>query len=707
MKRLQFGSAVFLVVLGTVVARAESPAELQQTASLVAALQNPDGGFGPAPGQPSTLNTTSSAIRILKHTGGSIPDVLACIKYVKSCIDAESGGFAPTPGGKPDVQTTAVGLMAIDELKLPSDDLATKAAQYFAQNAKGFEQVRIAIAGLEAAKKTSPEFPRWKELIESMRNADGTFGKGLEQARVTGGAAAALLRMGLPLEKREAVVAALKAAQRPDGAWGSGDGGSDLEASYRIMRCLYMLKEKPDVDKLTRFISRCRQADGSYSVKPGVPSNLSGTYYATIILRWARLVNGESPVVETAGFVPLTNGRDLTGWEGDQALWSARDGMIVGTSPGLKHNDFLATEKSYGDFILKLSFRLIGADGSNSGVQFRSVRVPGHEMSGYQADIGQNYWGCLYDESRRNKILEQAKPAAINALRKSDWNQYEVRALGNHIVLRLNGVVSVDYREPDSDIARTGKIALQIHAGGPMEIQFKDLFIQELPTPTTGSDLQPGFHVRTVKSDDGDRKYTVFVPNGYDGQKPFPVALFLHGSGEKGDDGVTSAQVGLGAAISGHPADYPFLAVFPQAKTNWKADSADIKNALAALDDVLATYKVDRSRVMLTGLSMGGAGAWGLAAAHPERFSVVVPVCGQGDTKSAESLKGLPVWTIVGDGDRDQTVLNTRAMVEAIRAAGGKARETEYRGVGHNSWDRAYNDPALIKWMLAQTRAGN
>jgi len=101
---------------------------------------------------------------------------------------------------------------------------------------------------------------------------------------------------------------------------------------------------------------------------------------------------------------------------------------------------------------------------------------------------------------------------------------------------------------------------------------------------------------------------------------------------------------------------------------------------------------------------MGGAGAWSIAAANPDRFAAVVPVCGRGKTDSAGALQGLPVWAFVGDADRDETVLNTRAMVEAVGAAGGEARETEYRGVGHNSWDRAYDDPALTDWVLARAR---
>ena len=181
------------------------------------------------------------------------------------------------------------------------------------------------------------------------------------------------------------------------------------------------------------------------------------------------------------GFQPLFNTRNLEGWEVDTpGLWSVGDGMIVGKSPGLKYNDFLRTRKTYGDFVLKLSFRLMNGAG-NSGIQFRSKPVPdSHEVSGYQADIGQQYWGCLYDESRRKRVLAHATPGSLANLKKEGWNEYVITARGSHITLDLNGVRTVDYHETEAGIETTGFIALQIHGGPPMEVQFKDLRIQEL-----------------------------------------------------------------------------------------------------------------------------------------------------------------------------------------------------------------------------------
>lgn len=171
----------------------------------------------------------------------------------------------------------------------------------------------------------------------------------------------------------------------------------------------------------------------------------------------------------------LFNGRNLDGWVVDTpGVWSVRDGMIIGKHGGQKYNDFLRTRKNYKNFRLKLRFQLVNGEG-NSGIQFRSKPVPdSHEVSGYQADIGQQYWGCLYDESRRNKVLVQANPEKLKGLDKSGWNEYTVTARGNHISLELNGIQTVDYTEPDPAIEQHGFIALQVHSGPGIEVRFKD-----------------------------------------------------------------------------------------------------------------------------------------------------------------------------------------------------------------------------------------
>jgi Domain of Unknown Function (DUF1080) len=182
--------------------------------------------------------------------------------------------------------------------------------------------------------------------------------------------------------------------------------------------------------------------------------------------------------------VPLFDGRTFTGWEGDtKTTWRIQDGAIVGgsLSTQVPRNEFLTTTRSFGDFILRLKFKLLGTEGFiNGGVQIRSQRVkePPNEMSGYQADIGDKYWGSLYDESRRNKTLVAPPAELINeVLKPGEWNDYEIRAEGPRIRLSINGRQTVDYTEADPKIPRDGLIGLQIHGGGKAEVWYKDITI--------------------------------------------------------------------------------------------------------------------------------------------------------------------------------------------------------------------------------------
>jgi len=185
--------------------------------------------------------------------------------------------------------------------------------------------------------------------------------------------------------------------------------------------------------------------------------------------------------------VPLFDGKSFEGWDGDTAkTWRIEDGALVGGSMAEKvpHNEFLATKKSYANFELRLQFKLTGTEGMiNGGVQFRSERIPDHfEMIGYQADMGEGYYGCLYDESRRKKVLAAPAPEVVaKALKLNEWNDYRIRCEGKHIQLWVNGVQTVDYTEPDDTIVQSGRIAVQIHGGGKAEARYKDLIIEELP----------------------------------------------------------------------------------------------------------------------------------------------------------------------------------------------------------------------------------
>jgi predicted peptidase len=212
-----------------------------------------------------------------------------------------------------------------------------------------------------------------------------------------------------------------------------------------------------------------------------------------------------------------------------------------------------------------------------------------------------------------------------------------------------------------------------------------------------------------VLVDDVVTAYRVFEPSA---AERLPLILFLHGAGERGTDDERPTTVGIGPAIDAHPERFPALVVFPQASRGYGWRGFNLAAAVAALDDAEERYSVDRDRVYVTGISMGGYGTWIAALQQPERFAAAVPVCGGLDRTSstlsfpqaAQRLAPLPQWVFHGDADDIIPVQTSRAMVRALRAAGADVRYTEYAGVKHNSWDRAYAEPELMPWLLRQRR---
>ena len=186
--------------------------------------------------------------------------------------------------------------------------------------------------------------------------------------------------------------------------------------------------------------------------------------------------------VPAADFVPLFDGKSLDGWVGDLDLWKVQDGAIVGSSEGKKltHNTFLATKKSYANFVLQAEFKLRN---HNSGIQVRSRQLDDHIVAGYQADMAQErYTGILYEERGRG-ILADVKPEEIaKHIKQGDWNKLTVTCNGPQIKIEINGVTTVDYKETDAEKgAKEGIIALQLHQGPEMQVSFRNLRIKVLP----------------------------------------------------------------------------------------------------------------------------------------------------------------------------------------------------------------------------------
>ena len=184
------------------------------------------------------------------------------------------------------------------------------------------------------------------------------------------------------------------------------------------------------------------------------------------------------------GSTSLFDGKTFTGWEGNLAHFRIESGAIVAGTLAAKiaRNEFLCTTREFKDFELRLRVKLLGGDPANAGIQFRTTRIPNdHEVIGFQADMGTGWWGALYDESRRKKVLKGPDQAKMKDLIKAgEWNDYVIRAEGPRIQLSINGSQTVDYVETDATVADSGVICVQIHSGPPSEAWYRDITIAAL-----------------------------------------------------------------------------------------------------------------------------------------------------------------------------------------------------------------------------------
>jgi predicted peptidase len=239
--------------------------------------------------------------------------------------------------------------------------------------------------------------------------------------------------------------------------------------------------------------------------------------------------------------------------------------------------------------------------------------------------------------------------------------------------------------------------------------------------PALARKQETGFLDRQIQAGGKTYRYQIYVPAEWNKLTKWPVILFLHGAGERGDDGLFPTAIGLGNAIRRFRKPFPAVAVFPQclAGRSWTQPEVG-ELALAALDVTIKEFSGDPQRVYLTGLSMGGYGTWSLASRHPGKFAALAPVCpgvrpipslpeivpinNAADPYSeiAEKIGKTPVWIFHGAADTTVLPDDSRRMAEAIKATGGNVRYTEYEGVGHNAWDKAYAEPEFFTWLFAQ-----
>lgn len=195
-------------------------------------------------------------------------------------------------------------------------------------------------------------------------------------------------------------------------------------------------------------------------------------------------------------------------------------------------------------------------------------------------------------------------------------------------------------------------------------------------------------------------KYLLYLPPGYEkGNDPWPMILFLHGAGETGED-LAKVKIHGPPKIIEAGRVLPFVIVSPQSpQRGWNVLALN-----ALLDEVMASHRIDPDRVYLTGLSMGGRGTWDLAAAYPDRFAAIVPICGSGNPADGRKLKSIPAWVFHGAKDTGVPLELSENMVKAMNKAGGAAKLTVYPDAGHDSWTQTYDNLELYTWLLEQRR---
>jgi predicted peptidase len=224
-----------------------------------------------------------------------------------------------------------------------------------------------------------------------------------------------------------------------------------------------------------------------------------------------------------------------------------------------------------------------------------------------------------------------------------------------------------------------------------------------------------------VDADGAKLLYRLLKPTQYDSQVKYPLVLFLHGAGERGDDNIRQLVHGMNDFASDETmAKYPCFVVAPQCPkeqkwvdVNWSATghamparAADpLRLTMEAIAALEKQFSIDPARIYVTGLSMGGYGSWDAIARYPDRFAAAAPICGGGDPAQAGRFAQLPVWAFHGGKDGVVKPQRSREMVEAIKAAGGTPKYTEYPDAGHDSWTATYKDPEFFAWLFAQRRA--
>ncbi len=213
--------------------------------------------------------------------------------------------------------------------------------------------------------------------------------------------------------------------------------------------------------------------------------------------------------------------------------------------------------------------------------------------------------------------------------------------------------------------------------------------------------LSDGSRVRLTEKESGYFSYLAYTPERYQAKakKKFPLMLFLHGAGERGDD-LELLKVHGPPKLIAQGEDFPFIMAAPQCP---KGEWWSIDELTKLVDELERDYRVDKTRIYVTGLSMGGYGSWGLAIANPDRFAAIAPICGGGQPEEVCAIKDVPTWVFHGAKDVVVKLTESEKMVDALKACGGDVKFTVYPEANHDSWTETYDNPEFFKWILSQS----
>ncbi|MDP3849358.1 MAG: PHB depolymerase family esterase [Luteolibacter sp.] len=235
------------------------------------------------------------------------------------------------------------------------------------------------------------------------------------------------------------------------------------------------------------------------------------------------------------------------------------------------------------------------------------------------------------------------------------------------------------------------------------------------------SNAADDYAAETFAGTNGALPYRFLSPATIQPETKYPLVIFLHGAGERGDDNIRQLHHGGSLFLDADTRrKFPAFVIFPQCpdgkrwvEVDWgdpkphqqpKGPSAAMSPLIELIPELLKSKPIDTSRVYVMGISMGGFGVWDLAARHPDWFAAAVPICGGADDSTAPLLARMPIWTFHGDQDNTVKTGRTRSMVEALRKAGGNPKYSELPGIAHNSWSPAFANPDLLPWLFAQKR---